>query len=794
MTARIILLKTLRDLRKSLAQSVALILIVALGIACFTALVGAYRDLGTSYNHTYDQLHFADVTFAVESAPQGVVDDIAAIDGVSAVTGRLIVDTGFVLPADAARNAGTPIRARLIGIPSDHHPAVDDVQIREGRYLAPDDTLVALVETHFADVYQLGPGDTVSPILNDHSLPISVVGIAASPEYLLVSPSKQEIMPSPSTFAVLFVPLDALQKQVDAAGSINNIAAEIASDADTNTIIQTIQNTLKPYTLKSTTRRADQPSNAALQLDLSGYKTISTMMPALILLVAAVSVYAMLERQVRAQRQQIGLMKALGYSSGTVTAHYLTFALVIALIGSALGILAGIPLEHSITQSYANELGIPLVKTRFYADLAGVGVLLSVGVAALAGIIPSRQSAHIEPAQAMRFNPSSALVSGGRSIVERLIVLPVMVRLSLRNVFRVRNRSITTALGVIFTYALVLMAWGMIDSMQYMLDHHFNTVERWDMMMVFDTLQPPATLDRITGLDGIQQAEPFVQLPAKLTTGSHETDILLAALPAEQTLHHFQFRSGTNRSEALAPGHVVLTAALADAYHVKIGDTVTVDTAFGSYDLTVGGITSELVGSVSYISLDALQSEAGTAASGFNSVYLTAAASQITTLQSTLYQLPNVASVQVKDNVRKDWSSLMDLFYVFTGVALLFSLAMGFALLFNAMTINVLERQREFATMRAFGTGGQRISRMMLIENGVIWLLTLVPGLLLGYWLAFQMGQAFQSELFGFQVVISPASYAITAIGILLTMTIAALPPIRHVNHLNLAEATKTLT
>ena len=127
MTARIILLKTLRDLRKSLAQSVALVLIVGLGIACFTALVGAYRDLGTSYNHTYDRLHFANVTFAVASAPQGVVDNIAAIDGVSAVSGRLMVDTGFVLPADAARNAGTPIRARLIGIPSDHHPAVDDV-------------------------------------------------------------------------------------------------------------------------------------------------------------------------------------------------------------------------------------------------------------------------------------------------------------------------------------------------------------------------------------------------------------------------------------------------------------------------------------------------------------------------------------------------------------------------------------------------------------------------------------------------------------------------------------------
>jgi predicted lysophospholipase L1 biosynthesis ABC-type transport system permease subunit len=65
-----LLLKTLRDLRASLAQSIALIVIVMLGVASFAATVAAYRDLDTSYNRTYDELLFADVTFAVQGAPQ----------------------------------------------------------------------------------------------------------------------------------------------------------------------------------------------------------------------------------------------------------------------------------------------------------------------------------------------------------------------------------------------------------------------------------------------------------------------------------------------------------------------------------------------------------------------------------------------------------------------------------------------------------------------------------------------------------------------------------------------------
>src|SRR5512137_625678 len=94
----LILLKTLRDLRASLAQSVALIVIVMLGVASFAAAVAGYRDLDTSYNRTYDELHFADVTFAVQGAPQTVTGELQNVEGVAGVSGRLVIDTGLELP------------------------------------------------------------------------------------------------------------------------------------------------------------------------------------------------------------------------------------------------------------------------------------------------------------------------------------------------------------------------------------------------------------------------------------------------------------------------------------------------------------------------------------------------------------------------------------------------------------------------------------------------------------------------------------------------------------------------
>jgi ABC-type antimicrobial peptide transport system permease subunit len=96
--------------------------------------------------------------------------------------------------------------------------------------------------------------------------------------------------------------------------------------------------------------------------------------------------------------------------------------------------------------------------------------------------------------------------------------------------------------------------------------------------------------------------------------------------------------------------------------------------------------------------------------------------------------------------------------------------------------------------MRALGANRRRIALLVTTENVVLWLLTLGPGLALGWWVAGRMGGAFQSDLFTFTVSVGPPDMAVAALGILATMIIAALPAIRRVNRINLADAVKILT
>ena len=791
---RILLLKSIRDLRKSLAQSLALIVISLLGVSSFIALIGAYRDLGTSYNHAYDQLRFADVTFSLTGAPQSVVNDLTQIAGVQAVTGRLIVDGGMPVPAGSQGANGAVVRARLIGIPADQHPAVNDVLIEKGAYFQPSDTRSVLLESHFADLYGLGPGDTVTPVVDGTPIQLTVSGVAASPEYLIVSASRQDAIPSARSFAVLFVPLSEVQQAAGMTGQINDVAVRFAPGVDQAAAIDRIAQVLAPYHVITTTLRKDQASNAALHLDLAGYREIAILMPGLILLVSAASLYVMLGRQIRAQQSQIGLMKALGYSSRTVELHYLATAVGIAVIGGLFGIAVGIPLERALTTAYATELGIPLVQTRIYVDILGLSVLLSLIAALLGAWGPTRQVARLEPAAAMRPNPSATGITGRAALFERFSGLPVWARMSLRNVIRGRRRTVTTGIGVIFAFILILMGWSIIDSMSFVTTRHFSTVERWDQTAVFRTLQPGDVQDKISAIDGVQKVEPFIQLPTTLSAQGRQQEIQLNGVPIGQDLHALQLPSNISEQQALATGKIVLTTASANALHVSPGDQVTITNQFGSRQLQVSTTVDELMSSVAYVSLADAQSWTGQSDSPLNGAYVQVDPAHQNQVQADLYFLPGVAGVQLKSVARSDWNSLMGLFYVLMGSILAFAVVMAFALLFNTMTVNVLERERELATMRAVGTGGGTIALLLSAESLILWGMATIPGLLAGYWVATQMGNAFQSDLFSFSIVINPITYAATAIGILITMILAALPAIHKVNRLNLAEATKVLS
>jgi putative ABC transport system permease protein len=134
---------------------------------------------------------------------------------------------------------------------------------------------------------------------------------------------------------------------------------------------------------------------------------------------------------------------------------------------------------------------------------------------------------------------------------------------------------------------------------------------------------------------------------------------------------------------------------------------------------------------------------------------------------------------------------MMEFTYVFISVMLLFGVALAFAIVFNTLSINLIERTREIAALRTLGFAQLQIALMTTIENLLMGALGVLLGVPLGRLLCLWLVKTYQSETVTLQAVIYPRTYVLTVVGMLLLVVLAQLPSLRMMYHLDLAKATK---
>ncbi|MGD9100949.1 MAG: FtsX-like permease family protein, partial [Anaerolineae bacterium] len=495
--------KVWRDIVRQKWQFGALLLILVLGVVIFGGTVGLIGDVSQSVERTLERLAFQDFVLAFEGVvPQEVVDEVAGLENVRAVTGRLVVDTGLQLSPDNL------VHARLVGMPGSAQPPVNQLYIRQGRYLqeregSGGEGLMAVLDAHLAEHYGYGPGTVVHLLVNGERLDVEVVGVATSAEYLMAVADMQDLLPSPSGFAVLFMPQGQVQALFGATGAINELNVLLEDRDKVDETIAQVRVALAGLPIKSVVKRDDNPAYFLLRMDLEGGEQAIEMVPLMILVVAALSIYVTLSRMVQAQRPQVGVMKAMGYGQRAIMVHYLLFSGFLGLVGSVIGLALSYPVGQMFTQEYAATLGLPFVVTRFHASAALEAVGMTLFFCLLAGLFPAWTSARAAPAQAMRFDPAVAAVRGSVPLLERVLGrlfpgrLKVGTRVALRNVFRNRRRTFATGTGFVFALVLLLACWSMFDALDYLLEIQFQQTARWDLSAAWASPQSPDLLDEV---------------------------------------------------------------------------------------------------------------------------------------------------------------------------------------------------------------------------------------------------------------------------------------------------------
>lgn len=775
--------KILRDLFSLKAQVAAILVVCAFGIIMFSGPLIAIRNLRVSIADIYKKSNYEDFSVRVQRAPCQVLESLEKIPNVKAVEGRLSRET-------LATVRNKTLNLRVISIPSGRNYRVNSLNA-EWERIAEIKNYVCFAEHHLTSEFKIRKGEKIWLKTNGSFHPLLISASVVSPEYLRLTSSAAEYVADPSQFGVIFVPYQTMLELFQIPENkpeYNEFLFKVSDPARISSTMRNVSKALGTYRILSLTKGMEEPGASVLDMEISDIEKIALFFSVLLLIVSALAIYITMTQVVFSQQRSIGVMRAIGYGSNKILSHYLGYGFFLGIAGSAVGLVGGYYSSILDVRLYAGIFDLPMVKEQMHVIIAIAGVLVGILFAVLGALIPALHAVKMRPADAIRIESGVSLSPVKKRKKAGLEILPVYLRVSLRNITRNRRRTIFTWLGVVATVALLVTATSGKDSMDWMIKKQLEKVSKWDVACAFSEPVSPGVLVQVKKMRGVIKAEPALGAPAVISSGKRHINAQVQAFVRDTTLHgYFPVRGSKSRP---GPLQIVLNRGMGRKLRVKVGDTVNVSTNIGSFDFEVCGFLSEPFGGVCYINYEFVRLIFGSET--FNIIVVKTKPHMAESVASYLRGLTGVSRVVTKSGILRVFedavSAVKTLFFIFYIMAF----AMGFAILFSMITVNLLERSREIATIRTLGTSNTRIFGFVTVETLVVVFAALPFGIILGRLLELYL---IEKVVLSERLAPDAIMRTLTVLGLvgasIIVTIVSELPALRRLTRLDLAKATK---
>jgi ABC-type lipoprotein release transport system permease subunit len=750
----------LRDLRAMAGRAVLIVLVIGAGIGTGTGILVALRDVRATRDAFYQEHRLADVDVRL-SEPQPSAELQARADqaGAARSATRLILDG--LLSRGSRRTAtevvGMPTRARL-----------DTLAVVEGHPLTPRVPRGALLEADFAQRTGVHVGDHLSLQLPSGMLTVEVRGLARSPEYLLATSNPEYLIPQPGSLAVVFLPLGGLQAVSGNDGRVNDLAADLPDGLPA----QRLAALTEGLPVETVIPRDQQFSLRFTDADLRSFSTFVPILATVFTVVGFLIVLLSFRRLVESRRQPLGALRALGYSRRVLAGTVLGPAALLGCVGAVVAVGMTAFVARLVAGEYTSAVGFPNVRTTLPAELVALTVALSVGAALLGALAPAISLTRLTPAATMRDTPTHFAVPAWveRATATSSTWSTYVARSLLRRPLLTGATILSVAAAIGLGAALNIVTTSTDRAITAAFAH-----QRWEYSVDFTTPLPDDDARALARRSGAEHAQPVTKGFTRLVAAGSPADTELVAPSSTPALLSFDVTAGWPPGT----GEIALSEQTAEDLGVHVGSRVRAISPSGIATLRVAGEIRTLASGQSYV----------TPATGVPLIGRLATGTLVTGSPATragLERDPLVARVTSRRQAR---SSMHDLVKELTGlidVLLAISLGVGALFLISSMTLSFLDRQGEFATLRALGNGRAQLAKIVLGEGlGIAALASLlaVPAALALAWpLTRQIGNAW----FRIGLHMTPSDFTLAIVGGLVLAVGASLLALRRVQALNL--------
>lgn len=779
--------KLLRDFKRLWTQALAIALVLACGVMILLTAFGMYGALEETRAAYYERNRFADIFASARRAPLSLVPEIEAIPGVllaePRVTGSVILD----LPGRVETAVG-----QILSLPASGEPRLNVPLLRSGRFPDPDAPNEIMVNQPFAEANRYQPGDTIEANLNGRKRTLTITGTALSPEFIYTL-GPGAMMPDNEGFGILWMPERAAAAAFDMTGAFNDISLKLAAGTPEERVLDALDLLLEPYGGIGAQTRATQQSHAFVDAELLQLRTMATILPPIFFAISAFLVNMVIGRIVTLEREEIGLLKAIGYSDVEICVHYLMLAGLTAVLGIGIGWGVGAWLGGGLARLYAEFFDFPYLLFRVPIATYAISGLLGLATAALGAMRSALVAARMEPAVAMQ-PPAPPRYS--RSLFDRLLSamrLSQPVMMIFRSLARWPVRTAFSMLGIGFSVSILVSSNFFDDALAKIMDTAFYRANRQDAVLIFPRDLPETALEDLRSLPGLMQIEGQQYNMATLRNGHLEKRVPVEARRPDADLSRVV--DGKGGVVIAPPEGIVLSERLARQLDLRPGDTVEISFLTGrreSFDVVVSDTIEIYMGLGAYIDVETLnrmfrQSPRTSVAN------VTVDEAALPAFHAALKEMPTLAGTVMLNDMRRSFEdTISENVVIMQTIYITIAALITIGVTYNGARIQLSERARELASLRILGFSRAEVSFILVGESMLIAVLAQPLGWLLGTAIAGALAGGFESDLYTIPFVLKPATFAKASLVVLATALASALVVRRRLDTLDLVAVMKT--
>ena len=473
-------------------------------------------------------------------------------------------------------------------------------------------------------------------------------------------------------------------------------------------------------------------------------RAIGEVFPVIFFLVAALISLTTMTRMVEEQRTQIGTMKALGYERHSIAGKYLGYALLATVSGSVVGILFGekvfpyiIINAYGIMYQHMNDIVIPY-NVRYGLGAAAAALACTL----LATILSCYKELREQAAELMR--PPTPK-QGRRVFLERVKFiwkhLNFSWKASIRNLVRYKKRLFMTIFGIGGCMALMLVGFGLKDSIMAIVDIQYEEIQLYDGNIILtddatdaDKNNIVAELEKDSAMAGATEG---ILTQISVGAGDEWHDVYLDVPKDVEEFSEFVVLQDrvTNEKYQLDDSGAIITEKMSTELDVEQGDTIIIrDDDKGDLEVKISAVCENYMGHYLYMTPEFYEKIYGETPD-YNCIFYKTAdriTEEAERLGEEALAMPGALSISYTTDLREQVDNMLGALDEVIVVLIISAGMLAFVVLYNLNNINITERQRELATLKVLGFYNGEVAMYVYRENIVLTFLGAVFGIVLG--------------------------------------------------------------